>query len=178
MFILIGLLVVFGSVIGGFMLVNGPLGVLIQPSEIIVIGGACAGMVIVSSPLNHVMMLLKSIPLALKGSPYNKQIYNELLLMQYEFFVNVKKGSWLSIEPDISSPQTSPIFAKYPKFLANHHAKDFFCDAMTMLINGTAQVDELEMANPAYNLEINSLDHGAMTGRMLEKLESVLKAVV
>jgi UDP-GlcNAc3NAcA epimerase len=36
--------------------------------------------------------------------------------------------------------------------------------------------DELAIPKPSYNLEINSLGHGAMTGRMLEKLEAVMLA--
>jgi UDP-GlcNAc3NAcA epimerase len=34
--------------------------------------------------------------------------------------------------------------------------------------------EELAIPHPAYNLEVNSLSHGAMTGRMLEKLEEVM----
>lgn len=33
---------------------------------------------------------------------------------------------------------------------------------------------ELGIPNPSYNLEVNSLSHGAMTGRMLERLEAVM----
>jgi UDP-GlcNAc3NAcA epimerase len=36
--------------------------------------------------------------------------------------------------------------------------------------------DELDIPPPAHNLQINSLGHGAMTGRMLEKLEEVMLA--
>ncbi len=146
MFIIIGLIIVLGSVIGGYLLVNGPLGVLIQPSEMIVIGGACIGSTLMGAPLKMLSLAAKKIPLLLKGSPYNKEAYSELLKLQYELYVNVKKGSWLAVEPDVSSPETSSIFSKYPKFLSNHHARDFFCDAAMMLVNGAAQVEEIEMA--------------------------------
>jgi chemotaxis protein MotA len=65
--------------------------------------------------------------------------------MQYDVFVNAKKGGLLSIEEDVNSPEKSAIFTKYPVFLGNHHAVDFFCDAMKMLVNGAAQPEELEM---------------------------------
>jgi UDP-GlcNAc3NAcA epimerase len=36
--------------------------------------------------------------------------------------------------------------------------------------------EELDIPKPGYNLEVNSLGHGVMTGRMLEKLEEVMLA--
>jgi chemotaxis protein MotA len=92
------------------------------------------------------MLLLKKLPMVLKGSPYNKQGFSELLRLQYEVFINAKKGGLLSIEEDVNSPAASPIFSKYPKFVANHHATEFFCDAMKMLVNGAAEAEELEIA--------------------------------
>jgi chemotaxis protein MotA len=146
MFIIIGIGVVLGCVVVGFLMVNGPFGVLLQPAEFVVIGGACIGAVIASSPVKMLMLVIKKVPAALKGSPYNKVTYTELLRMQYEIYVNAKKGGLLSIEEDVNNPSSSSIFSNYPKFLANHHAVDFFCDAMKMLVNGAAQPEELEMA--------------------------------
>ncbi|MGH9902367.1 MAG: flagellar motor stator protein MotA, partial [Pyrinomonadaceae bacterium] len=149
MFIIIGIIIVMGCVIGGFLMINGPLHALIQPSEFVVIGGAAIGTMVAANPLKNLMLILKKLPPALKGSPYNKATYTELLRMQYEVYVNAKKGGLLSIEEDINTPATSSIFSKYPKFLSNHHATDFFCDAMKMLVNGAAQPEELEMAMEA-----------------------------
>ncbi len=146
MFLIIGILVVLASVIGGYLMVDGPLGVLLQPSEFVVIGGAAIGAVVAGTPIKVLMLILKKLPAALKGSPYNKAAFNELLLVQYETFVNAKKGGLLSLEEDINTPDASAIYSKYPKFIANHHAREFFCDAMKMLVNGAAQPDELDMA--------------------------------
>ena len=146
MFIIIGLLIVIGCVLGGFLLSNGPFGVLIQPSEFIVIGGACIGAIIAGNPVKMLMQIAKKLPIALKGSPFNKETYTELLRMQYEVYINAKKGGLLSIEEDVNEPAASSIFSKYPAFIANHHAVEFFCDAMKMLVNGAAQPEELEIA--------------------------------
>jgi chemotaxis protein MotA len=145
-FIIIGIIIVLACVLGGFVLIDGPLGVLLQPSEFIVIGGAVIGSVIAANPLKLLVMLARTLPAALKGSPYNKVAYSELLRLQYELFINGKKGGLLAIEEDVNSPEQSTIFSKYPTFLANHHAVEFFCDALKMLVNGAAQADELEMA--------------------------------
>jgi chemotaxis protein MotA len=144
--LIIGIIIVLACVIGGFLMINGPLGVLMQPSEFVVIGGAAIGAMIAANPLKLLKLLASKIPTALKGSPYNKLSYAELLKLQYEVFINAKKGGLLSIEEDINSPAESSIFSKYPKFLSNHHAVEFFCDAMKMLVNGAAEPEELEIA--------------------------------
>lgn len=145
MLIIVGIVVVLVCVIGGFLMVDGPLMVLIQPSEFVVIGGACIGAVIAANPLKNITLMTKKLPAALKGSPYSKDAYIEILRMQYDVYVNAKKGGLLSIEEDVNSPEKSNIFTKYPVFLSNHHALDFFCDTMKMLVNGAAQPEELEM---------------------------------
>ena len=146
MFLIIGIIVVLGCVIGGFLMIQGPMGVLVQPSEFVVIGGAAFGAMLAANPLKLLKLLVKKIPTALKGSPYSRNSYAELLRIQYEIFINAKKGGLLSIEEDVNSPAESMIFAKYPRFLSNHHALDFFCDAMKMLVNGAAEPEELEIA--------------------------------
>jgi len=144
--IIIGIIIVLGCVLGGFLLIDGPLLVLLQPSEFIVIGGAVIGSMIAANPVKMLMTLAQKVPAALEGSPYNKASFTELLRLQYEIFVNGKKGGLLSVEEDVNNPSASSIFTKYPKFLSNHHAVEFFCDAMKMLVNGAAEPEELEIA--------------------------------
>ncbi len=145
MYLIIGIVVVFLCVIGGFLMIDGPLGVLIQPSEFVVIGGAVIGATIAANPLKFLMLIVAKLPVALKGSPYNKAVYAEVLRMQYDVFVNSKKGGLLSIEEDVNSPMSSSLFTKYPVFTNNHHAVDYFCDAMKMLVNGACTPEELEI---------------------------------
>lgn len=145
MFIIVGIIIVLGCIIGGFLMINGPLHVLMQPSEFIVIGGAAIGATIAANPIKLLMLLAKKLPSALKGSPYNKAAYLELLRMQYDIYVNSKKGGLLSIEEDVNNPMQSSIMTKYPIFLNNHHAVEFFCDAMKMLVNGAADAEQLEL---------------------------------
>jgi chemotaxis protein MotA len=145
MFIIIGIIIVLGCVLGGFLMVNGPIAVLIQPSEFVVIGGAAIGAMITANPIKLIMTLVRKVPAALKGSPYTKACFTELLLLQYDIFINAKKGGLLSIEEDVNKPTESSIFTKYPTFVNNSHGVHFFCDALEMLVNGAAQPEELEM---------------------------------
>jgi chemotaxis protein MotA len=145
MFIIIGIIIVMGCVIGGFLMINGPLGVLIQPSEFVVIGGAVIGATIAANPVKFLMRIIATLPVALKGSPYNKNTYSEVLMMQYDVFVNSKKGGLLSIEEDVNAPMSSSIFTKYPVFIKNHHAVDLFFDAIKNLVNRACSPEELEI---------------------------------
>ncbi|MGH9942504.1 MAG: flagellar motor stator protein MotA [Pyrinomonadaceae bacterium] len=167
MFIIVGIIIVFLSIAIGFAMVSGPFGTLFQPSELVVIGGAAIGALVTANPLKMLMLITKQVPAALKGSPYNKATYAELLRMQYEVYVNAKKGGLLSLEEDVNNPAASSIISKYPKFLANHHATEFFCDAMKMLVNGAAEPEELELALEA-ELETHH-EESAMVPAMLTR---------
>ncbi len=157
-----------GCVLGGFLMINGPLGVLIQPSEFVVIGGAAIGTLIAANPLKMLMQITKALPMALKGSPYNKATYTELLKLQYEIYINAKKGGLLSIEEDVNNPANSSIFSKYPSFLANHHATDFMTDALKLMVNGAAQPEEIEISMET-ELETHHAE-GAMVPAMLTRV--------
>ncbi len=172
MFIIIGIIIVMGCVIGGFLMIDGPLGVLLQPSEFVVIGGAVIGATIAANPIKYLMRILASLPAALKGSPYNKKTYTEVLRMQYDIFVNSKKGGLLSIEEDVNNPMSSSIFTQYPTFVANHHAVDFFCDAMKMLVNGACSPEELEIMLEA-EMETHH-DEGAIVPVLLQRASDAL----
>ena len=145
MFIIIGLIIVIGCVLGGFLMINGPLHVLFEPSEYIVIFGASIGGVVAANPPKFLMQTIGGLMKGLKGTPYNQVAYFELLQMQYDVYVNIKKGGLLSVEEDVNNPMSSELFTKYGTFVANHHAVDFFCDAMKMLVNGACDSEELEI---------------------------------
>lgn len=172
MFIIIGIVIVLVSVIGGFMMVNGPLGTLVQPSEMVVIGGACIGSTVAANPLKFLMQIMGALPKGLKGTPYNKATYSEVLRMMYDIFVNSKKGGLLSIEDDVNNPHSSSILTKYPSFVGNHHAVDFFCDAMKMLVNGACSPEELEITLEA-ELETHHAEAAIVPGLLTRASESL-----
>ncbi|MEZ5307037.1 MAG: flagellar motor stator protein MotA [Pyrinomonadaceae bacterium] len=145
MFIIIGIVVVLGCIVTGFLMINGPLGALIQPSEFVVIGGAAIGATIAANPVKFLTGTINKAIGALKGSPYTKVAYFELLQMQYDVYVNLKKGGVLSLEEDVNNPMSSGIFTKYKTFVGNHHAVDFFTDALKMIVNGACNAEELEI---------------------------------
>jgi chemotaxis protein MotA len=147
MFFLIGLLVVFGSILAGYKIEEGEIEVLIHPliPESVIIVGAGIGAAIAGNPLHILKSIAANIAKPLKGSPYTKAVYMEALMMQYEIYVNIKKGGLLALEQDVNDPHNSTIFKKYSTILHNHHALDFFCDSMKLLVNGAAKSDEIDM---------------------------------
>lgn len=172
MYLIIGIILVLVCVIGGFLMIDGPIGVLIQPSEFVVIGGAVIGATLAANPMKFLLRIVKLLPAAIKGSPYNEKTYSEVLQMQYEVFVNSKKGGLLSIEEDVNDPLTSSIFTRYPSFTGNHHALDFFCDAMKMLVNGACSPEELEIMLDS-EMETHH-EEGAIVPNLLQRASDAL----
>ena len=136
MFAIIGIVVVIGAVIGGYLMEHGNLEVLVQPAELVIIGGAALGTLLVANPLTIIKGVFGGLIGVFKGSPYNKAAYLETLKMLNELFMQARKQGMARLEEDVENPAKSQILSKYPKFLKNHHAVHFVCDTLRMAISG------------------------------------------
>ncbi|HZR84523.1 MAG TPA: flagellar motor stator protein MotA [Candidatus Binatia bacterium] len=145
MFTVIGLVVVFASVLGGFALAGGSFHILIQPSELVVIGGAALGGLIVSAPGSIRGQVFGSFREAFSGKMPAKADYIELLKLQYEVYTFIRKNGAVALDEHVMDLEKSSIFSKYPGFLANHEATEFFRDALKQIVNGTASPEELDV---------------------------------
>jgi chemotaxis protein MotA len=143
MIVIVGCIVVIGAVLGGFSMAGGHVGALIHPSEIVTIGGAALGALIVMSPKKVLVDLAKGVVQAVKGSPYNKGAYRELFKLLYDLLRTARRDGLLALEPHVTSPHESAIFNRYPKLAKNHHVTDFICGALTPLIEGTVNGEQL-----------------------------------
>jgi chemotaxis protein MotA len=144
MFAIVGILVVFGAVIGGFLMEKGPIAVLIQPSEAVIIGGAALGTMLAANPMHVLKKILGSATMILRGSKYSKQRYLECLKMMFALFNKARKDGLVGIESDVEEPEKSALLSKYPDFLKNHHARDFVCDTLRMAITGGATPHDVD----------------------------------
>jgi len=144
MFSIIGIVVVFGAVLGGFLMEKGPLLVLIQPSEFIIIAGAAIGTMLVGNPMFILKKIIGTAMLVLKGSKYSKKRYLDSLKMMFQIFNKARKAGLVGIEGDVEEPEKSQLFAKYPDFLHNHHARDFVCDTLRMAITGGVEPFDMD----------------------------------
>ncbi|UCD17040.1 MAG: flagellar motor stator protein MotA [Candidatus Zixiibacteriota bacterium] len=143
MIAIIGLVVVLGSVIGGFLLAKGHLLVLYQPAEYLIIAGAAFGSLLVMAPLRILKSIVAQLLKILDSGP-SRQTYTELLVMMYELFNVARKDGLVGLESHVESPEKSSVITKYPYFLKNHHALDFLADTMRLIIMGGIPEHDLE----------------------------------
>src|SRR5947209_9212523 len=136
MFVIIGILVVFGAVAGGYLMEHGNLRVLMQPAELIIIGGAAAGTVLVANPLHILKKIVGGIVSVFKGSKCTQKFYLDSLKTMYDLFNKARREGLIALESDVEEPEKSPIFTKNPSFLKDHHIRDFVCDTMRMAVTG------------------------------------------
>jgi chemotaxis protein MotA len=136
MFVIIGIVVVIGAIVGGYLMEHGNLKVLIQPAELVIIGGAAIGTVLIANPLFILKKIAGGLAGALGGSPFTKEKYLETLKMLSELLSRARKEGLMALEADSDAPDKSPVFSKYPKFLKDHHALHFVCDTLRMAAMG------------------------------------------
>ena len=143
MLLIVGLVIVFGATIGGYLMAGGALHVLNQPSVFVVIGGAAIGSLVVSTPPKVLKLGVAQISALLKG-PTPATEYARLLAMLYQVFKQVQQAGVMSLEAHFEDPPKSTILEKYPTFLARHDAVDFLADSVKVLIVGGIAAHDLE----------------------------------
>jgi chemotaxis protein MotA len=144
MFAIIGIVVVIGAILAGYLFEKGNLMVLVQPAELIIIGGAAIGTLLIANPLPVIMKLMKMILGIIGGSKFGKERYLEVLKMMNDLFSRGRKGGISSLEPDIEAPDKSELFKKYPGIMHDHHVLDFICDTLRMAMTGTVSHFDLD----------------------------------
>ncbi|MGC4048715.1 MAG: flagellar motor stator protein MotA [Paludibaculum sp.] len=142
MFVIIGIIVVFGCIGGGYFLEKGNFLVLLQPAELLIIGGAAVGSVLIANPLSILKKLVSSGLQVFKGSRYTATVYLDTLKFLSEFFDAATRRGLISLEDDVVDPSKSALFQKHPTITKNPEALYFFCDTMrSVLIGGVSPHD-------------------------------------
>lgn len=143
MLAIIGIIVVAGAVLGGYIMEKGHLMVLMQPAEFLIIGGAALGSLLIGSPVKVMKSLLRQLS-RIMGSGPGKQKYIDLLVMMYELFNVARKDGLVGLESHVERPEESPILTKYPYFIKNSHALHFLSDTMRLIIMGGIPEHDLD----------------------------------
>lgn len=174
MLVIIGYVVVSLSVFGGFALAGGHMAALLQPIELLMIGGAALGAFFVGNTGKVIKATLKNLPKTLKGSKYSKAVYMELMALLYELLNKVRKEGLMSIEGDVEEPAESAIFAKYPKVIADHHVIEFMTDYLRIMVSGNLNAMEIENL---MDVEIDTHHHEQMVpSHVIAKLGDAMPA--
>ena len=159
MLIIIGFLVVILSVVGGYIASHGKLAALWQPFELVIIGGAAFGAFLVSTPMKTVKETFSAAIGTLKGPRYQRQDYLDVLSLLYELLNKARREGFMSLEEHVENPTNSPLFANYPKVMADHHLLDFITDCLRLMIGSNIEPHELE---PLLELELEKHHHEVM----------------
>lgn len=135
MFGIIGVVVVFVMVFGGFMLAGGHFDVIIKaaPFELIIILGSGIGAFIIGNSATNIMATVKDISKFVSGSKWKAQDYKDLLCLLFQLTKTMKTKGVIALESHIENPKESSIFSKYPKLLKDHFTIHFICDTLRMM---------------------------------------------
>jgi len=172
MFIIIGIVVVIVAIAGGYLMEHGNIRVLLQPAELLIIGGAAAGTVLIANPLYILKAMAGGVTGAFGGSKYGKDRYLETLKMMYELFTRARKEGLMALETDSDAPDKSPVFSKYPKFLKDHHALAFVCDTIRMAAAGGVEPFDVDQM-----MELDMDVHHHDSGQPITALSTVADAL-
>src|SRR5271155_64456 len=185
MFAIIGIVIVFGSVLGGYLMEHGNVRVLVQPAELVVIGGAAIGTVLIANPLHILKQIVGGVIGVFGGSKFTKLRYLDSLKMMYELLNKARREGLMALEADVEDPAKSPILLKYPAFIKDHHVRDFFCDTMRMAVTGVEAFDldqlldlDMEVHHHGASLPIASLSSMADSLPGLGIVAAVLGVVI
>lgn len=143
MFVLIGVAALFASLIVGYTMHGGKIAALMQINEFIIIGGAGLASVIIGYSPKAAIGMLQALIGLLKGNPYKKSAYLELLQAMYQVFQLGRREGLIALEKHVENPEHSDILQGYPSFIHKHHAVEFFSDTMKVVIMGGVNMYDL-----------------------------------
>jgi chemotaxis protein MotA len=169
---LAGIAIVIAAIVGGYLMEHGKLLVLYQPGELVIIGGAALGTILIANPLGTLIRLAKAMIGTLKGSRYTRAFYIDNLSMFFDIFSYARKAGMAKLEGDIDNPKESALLKKYPKLLADHHALDFICDTLRMCISGAVDPFDLDQL-----MELDMEVHHTEATQHVSALSSVADAL-
>jgi chemotaxis protein MotA len=160
-FLIIGFVIVFGSILGGYVMHHGEIAVLIQVNEFIIIGGAALGSMIIGNPPGTLKRAMQQVIALLKPSPYSRAAYADLLQVLYKVFQKARKDGLMGLEAHIEAPENSDIFKQHPKFLHHHHGVSMLCDTLKVLLTGAVENHHLD---DILTMDLDKQHHEATAG--------------
>lgn len=174
MLVIIGYLIIVGAVIGGFLLDGGHVGVLMQPVELLIIGGSATAAFTIGAGGKTLKSTLKTLPTVLGRSRYDKSLYMDTLALLGAVFNKARRDGLMAIEDDIENPHDSALFQTAPKILKDHHAVEFITDYLRLMVSGNLDAHEIDNL---MEVDIETHHHETMAPvEALRKLADALPA--
>lgn len=156
----LGIAIVFGMVFGGYILAGGKLGIILKslPFEMMMIGGAAAGAFALSNDGAGVKHTLKDVGRVFKGPRWTPADYRDLLCLLFAL-IRIARTGPVALEPHIEQPETSPLFARYPKILNDRETVALICDTLRA---GTMNLDDPHEVEAMLEARTEASHHAAM----------------
>lgn len=154
---IIGIVVIFVMVFGGYLAAGGKMGIILKslPFEMTMIGGAAVGAFVISNDMAGIKHTLKDIKKVFKGPHWLASDYRDLLCLLFEL-IRLARQNPVGLEEHIEDPEASNIFSRYPKILGDREAIDLIADTMrsaSMNYDDPHQVEEVLDKRIDANLE-------------------------
>lgn len=158
MLIPLGFIIVTLSVFGGFSMAGGHLGPLYQPTEILMIVGAAVGSFVAANNGKAIKATLRTASSLKRTKKYDKEIYMQLMSLQYNLLSKMRREGVLGVEKDIENPTESALFSEYPRIANDPMIMGFITDYLRLMISGS--VDPMEL-DELMSHEIEAFEHEA-----------------
>ncbi|MGO8753238.1 MAG: flagellar motor stator protein MotA [Thermoguttaceae bacterium] len=143
MIVVVGCVVVMVAVMVGFTGSGGKLPALIHPFELVTIGGAAMGALLIMSPKKVIVDLVRGLVQCVKGNVYNKRAYEEAFKLLYDLLRRSRRDGLISLEAHVTTPHESAVFQKYPLVSQNHHLTEFISSAISLAVEGIVGADQM-----------------------------------
>jgi chemotaxis protein MotA len=173
---IIGIVVIFAMVFGGYLAAGGKLGIILKalPFEFMMIGGAATGAFLISNDGSTVKQTLRDLGNVFKGARWKNEDYRDLLCLLFEL-IRLARQNPVAIEEHIESPDESAIFAKYPRILADRCAVELICDTMRSV---SMNYDDPHQVEEVLDKRLESMEHHALhPSHALQSMADALPAL-
>ncbi|HLW75743.1 MAG TPA: flagellar motor stator protein MotA [Bryobacteraceae bacterium] len=167
MFGIIGIVIVFGAVIGGFLSEHGNLKVLMQPAELLIIGGASIGTILIANPIAVLKGIAAALPGVFKPSKFDKASYLTILTQLNRVMQKARKQGLAALEPEVDKPEASELFKDI-----EHHLRNFICDTLRVAMAGDPSPYDLDQL-----MELDMEVHHHEAHQPVEALTTVADAL-
>lgn len=148
MFAAVGVVILIVMVFGGFALTGGALGPVMHaiPHEMLIIGGAAVGAIVTGNSMHELKALGGSFAKIFKGPKHSKQDHIDAIILTTRLMKLLRSEGPVALESHVQEPNNSPIFAEFPRILANHALVSLIADTLTLIVvsSGTLEVHAVE----------------------------------
>ena len=148
MFVAVGFVILLVMVFGGFALTGGALGPVMHalPHEMLIIGGAAIGATVTGNSMHELKALGGGVAKLFKGPKHTRQDHIDAIILTTRLMKLLRSEGPVAMESHVTEPGNSPIFAEFPRLLANKPLTGLICDTLTLIVvsSGTLEVHAVE----------------------------------